>query len=139
MKINRLNDQISVSPQIAAADVAEVARAGFKTIICNRPDNEAPDQPSIEQIRAATEQAGLTFVEIAFTGGRQTAADVQAFAQALEEQAAPVLAYCRTGTRSATIWAMAQAAKSSPDEIIAAAAGYDLAPMRPVLAALGKS
>lgn len=139
MKINRINDHISVSPQIAPADVAELARAGFQTIINNRPDHESPDQPTRAAVRAAAEQAGLNFVDIPFAGGAQTAADIQAFAEAVAGQPGPILAYCRTGTRSATIWAMSQAGKMPADDIITAAAGagYDLAPMRPMLEASG--
>lgn len=138
MKINRLNDSISVSPQISAEDVAQIAQAGFKTIINNRPDGEAAGQPLTEAIEAAASQAGLIFVDVPFTAGQQTPEDVRAFALALEAQPAPVLAYCRTGTRSTGIWAMSQAPVRAADEIIAAAAGagYDIAPLRPLLEAI---
>ena len=138
MKINRLNDQISVSAQISPDDVAEIARAGFKTIINNRPEGEAADQPATAAIRAAAEQAGLVFVDLPFTSGQQTAQDVEAFAQALASEPAPVFAYCRSGMRSTSIWAMSQAPLQQSDALIstAAGAGYDISPMRPLLDAI---
>ncbi len=138
MKINRLNDAISVSAQISPDDVPEIARAGFKTIINNRPDGESADQPATAAVKAAAEQAGLAFVDLPFTSGQQTAEDVRAFAQALASQPAPVFAYCRSGMRSTSIWAMSQAPVLDSDALISAAAGagYDIAPMRPLLDAI---
>ncbi|MFK7967461.1 MAG: TIGR01244 family sulfur transferase [Burkholderiaceae bacterium] len=135
MRINRVNDSLSVSPQLLPGEMAAVAEAGFKTVINNRPEGEEPGQPATAEVRAAAEAAGMTFVDIPFTAGMQTAEDVHAFAQALAGNDGPILAYCRSGTRSTTVWAMSQAGKLSADEIIASAAGagYDLSPMRPML------
>ncbi|MGH1360551.1 MAG: TIGR01244 family sulfur transferase [Burkholderiaceae bacterium] len=138
MKINRLTDAISVSAQITPLDVSEVSQAGFKTIINNRPDGEAADQPETALIKAAAEQAGLVFVDLPFTAGQQTAQDVQAFAEALASQPGPVFAYCRSGMRSTSIWAMSQAPKLTSDALVATAAGagYDIGPLRPLLDAI---
>lgn len=138
MKINRLTDDLSVSAQISPPDVSEIIQAGFKTIINNRPDGEAADQPETAQIRATAEQAGLVFVDLPFTAGKQTSQDIEAFAQALNTQPGPVLAYCRSGMRSTSIWAMTQAPKLASDSLIASAAGagYDIAPLRPLLDAI---
>lgn len=134
MRINRLTDNISVSPQLLPAEMPAVAQAGFKTVINNRPDGEEPGQPAIADIKTAVQAAGMAFIDIPFTAGMQTAEDVQAFAKALAGSEGPILAYCRSGTRSTTVWAMSQAGQLSADEIITAAAGagYDLSPMRPI-------
>ncbi len=109
--------------------MARAAELGFKTIVNNRPDNEALGQPSGAEIRAAAEAAGLAFVDIPFSG-RPPPAVVAETALLLEREAGPVLAYCRTGTRSINAWALATALAGTirPNEIIALAekAGYDL-------------
>ncbi|MGB7304407.1 MAG: TIGR01244 family sulfur transferase [Burkholderiaceae bacterium] len=138
MESKKITSDFSVSPQMSAADVAEAARQGIKTIICNRPDAEGgADQPVGSDIESAAQAHGIAFRSIPFTSGQQTLDDIAAFRQALQEMPAPVLAYCRTGTRSAQIWAMAQSTVSgnSVDDTIsmAAAAGIDLSKLRPVL------
>ncbi len=141
MNIKRINDRISVSEQIIPADVPAIVAAGFRTVINNRPDGEAVDQPSRAAVRTAVEAAGLNFIDIPFTSGRQTRADVDAFGAAVETSEGPILAYCRSGTRSASIWAMSRAAASEPvDEVLrdVAGAGYDLAALRPMLETLSK-
>lgn len=138
MKINRITDRISVSEQITPDDVPAIAAAGFATVINNRPDGEAAGQPGCETIRAAVEKAGMRFVNIPFAAGHQSAQDLAAFDAALSASSGPVFAYCRSGTRSASIWAMTQAGKRPADDILAATsgAGYDLAALRPALDAL---
>jgi sulfide:quinone oxidoreductase len=126
----------SVAPQLTEAAFAEAATAGFKTIILNRPDGEAADQVSAKDARAAAEAAGLAFHAIPFSG-QPTLQQVEATQELLGRVEAPVLAYCRSGTRSVTVWALAQARAKAmePSAIIAAArnAGYDLSPMQPIL------
>lgn len=125
----RVTPDFSVSGQITKADVARAAELGFRTIVNNRPDNEAPAQPAKAEIKAAAEAAGLTFIDLPFSG-RPPPAVVAETALLLERAAGPVLAYCRTGTRSINAWALATALAGTirPDEIIALAAkaGYDL-------------
>ena len=135
MKIRTINPDFSVSAQLTPDDLAEASVDGIRSIICNRPDGEAADQASEQLIREAAEQAGLEFRAIPFTAGKQTEDDITAFARALQELPAPVLAYCRTGTRSAGIWAQASAASTSVDKIIAQAgqAGIDLSKLRDAL------
>jgi sulfide:quinone oxidoreductase len=137
MQPRRLNDQIAVAEQISEADVAEIARLGFRSIINNRPDGEAWGQPNSQAIAAAAAAAGLGYRHVPVVSGRMMEADVTAFRQALKDLDGPVLAYCRSGTRSAILWAFATADGSNADAIVAAAAtaGYDLAPMRGQLAA----
>ena len=128
MDIKTLSPQVSVSPQITAADVAKVSEAGFRAIICNRPDGEGADQPNFDEIEAAANAAGLRVAYVPVTAGMVTDDDVAAFASALAELPRPVLAYCRTGTRSATLWSFHEADKRPMPDILAAtkAAGYDM-------------
>ena len=128
MDIKTLSPHVSVSPQITAADVAKVTEAGFRAIICNRPDGEGADQPNFDEIEAAANAAGLRVAYVPVTAGMVTDDDVAAFASALAELPRPVLAYCRTGTRSATLWSFHEADKRPMPDILAAtkAAGYDM-------------
>ena len=128
MDARKITDEISVAPQITADDVAEAARAGFRAIICNRPDGEGADQPSFEEIEAAAETHGLRAVYLPVVTGKVTDEAATAFGAALTTLPGPVLAYCRTGTRSATLWSLAQAdARPLPDILAATkAAGYDM-------------
>jgi uncharacterized protein (TIGR01244 family) len=125
----RVTDDLSVAPQISVADVAEAARQGFKTIVNNRPDGEDPAQPDAAQIKAAATAAGLEFISLPVVGGPtpdQVAKTAEWFATAQK----PVLAYCRSGTRSIVTWSLSQAATGARprDELVALgrSAGYDL-------------
>jgi sulfide:quinone oxidoreductase len=126
-----------VAPQITAGEFAEIAAAGFRSVINNRPDGEAPDQLTDASARAAAAAVGLSYVAIPVTGspGKAEAAST---ARALKELPGPVLAYCRSGTRSITCWALAQAdGGAQADEVLgqARAAGYDLSGLRPAFGA----
>ena len=124
-----VTDELSVAPQISVDDVAEAARLGFKLIINNRPDGEAPGQPTSAEIEAAATAAGLKYVHIPVVGG-PTAAQVEAERALLAEAPGPVLAFCRSGTRSIVTWSIGQAqagAMSRGDLIgLGREAGYDL-------------
>jgi uncharacterized protein (TIGR01244 family) len=119
----------AVAPQVSVDDFAQAAALGYRTIINNRPDGEAPGQLSAQEAEQAAKAAGLAYHSLPFSGAPPPGA-VARTAELLEEVEGPVLAYCRSGTRSVTAWAMAQALVGalSPDEIIALAAkaGYDL-------------
>lgn len=138
-QVRNVTDTFSVSPQIGVGDVARAAAAGFRTIINNRPDGETGDQTNGAEIKAAAEAAGLTYRHLPFTGPPPPAV-VAETAMLLDQAPGPVLAYCRTGTRSIMAWGMAQALEGalSPDEIIAKAAeaGYDLGGARGALEGL---
>lgn len=125
----RVTDDISVSPQISVADVAEAAGQGFRTIINNRPDGEDPAQPASAEIEAAARAAGLGYFHIPVRGG-PTAEQVTETLNVLADAPAPVLAFCRSGTRSIVTWSLSQAmsgAKSRGELIgLGRAAGYDL-------------
>ena len=134
--IRRVTDSFAVAPQLAPADFAELAAQGFRTVIANRPDGEAPGQMANAKAEAAAKAAGLTYVHIPFAGAPSLDV-VDAMQRALRESPAPVLAFCRSGTRSITAWSLVQARAGTlaPDNIVrlAAAAGYDMAPMKGLL------
>ncbi len=128
MDIKDINKRISVSEQITAADVQAIADAGFRAIICNRPDGEGADQPTFEEIDTAAKAAGLQALYLPIVSGKVEDADAAKFGDALDALPGPVLAYCRTGTRSATLWSLSQAKSMPVSDILAAtkAAGYDM-------------
>lgn len=124
-----LTEEFSVSPQIAVEDVHAIAGAGFRTILCNRPDGEETGQPAFDAIAAAAGAEGLQArcVPMGHAGvSPQTLADFRA---ALEELPGPILAYCRSGTRCTVLWSIAQYGTMDDDEIVRRArdAGYDMA------------
>lgn len=129
----------AVSPQLQSGDFAAAAAAGYRLIVNNRPDGEAADQLPSTAARQAAADAGLAYVAIPVAGG-PTLEAVAAMAAALHAANGPALAYCRSGTRSITLWALAQAQMGAraPAEIIALAgqAGYDLSHLGPTLARL---
>jgi sulfide:quinone oxidoreductase len=135
MPFNRLDAKLSASPQLTPGDVANAAAQGFRTIIDNRPDGEEPGQPSAATIAAAARQHGLAFVHIPILPGTVSDHQVDAMARALADEPGPALGYCRSGTRAATLWALAQSGKIDPDVLINTAhnAGYDVAALRPRL------
>lgn len=123
-----LTASLSVAPQISPADVAGLAEAGYRAIICNRPDGEAADQPSFAEIAQAAAAAGIACHNLPIIPGQLSDADADAFGKLLEEVQGPVLAFCRTGTRSTTLWCLSKAGSVPTIEILgtAANAGYDL-------------
>jgi uncharacterized protein (TIGR01244 family) len=129
-----ITDSVSVAPQIEPEQVAEAAAQGFRTIVNNRPDGESADQPPGASIAAACAAAGLAYVAIPIDHTGFNLEQVDAMVQAMA--AGPVLAFCRSGTRSCNLWALA-AAKSggSPADIVAAAGrgGYNVAGLMPLL------
>ena len=128
MELKEISPKVTVSPQIAASDMAAIKAAGYRAIICNRPDGEGADQPSFEEIEASAKAEGIEARYVPVQSGMVTDEDVAAFGQALAEVQRPVLAYCRTGTRSATLWSLHEAKKRLVSEILAMtkAAGYDM-------------
>lgn len=134
--IRKIDDSISVAPQIRPEDVPALAAAGFKAIVNNRPDDEEHGQPEGDAVRAAASEAGLVYAAIAVTHAGFSATQVEAMADALDAAGGPVLAFCRSGTRSCNLWALAQASRGGdPDDLTAkaAGAGYDISGIRPLL------
>lgn len=136
-RVKRLSPFLSVSPQITEADLAILAAEGFEAVISNRPDAEEIGQASADQLAEAAARHGLAFRHIPVVPGKIGDEDIQAFEAALEELKGPVLAFCRTGTRSATLWALSEARHLNPESILAttAEAGYRLDALRPKLEA----
>ncbi|MRX51246.1 TIGR01244 family phosphatase [Paracoccus sp. S-4012] len=132
----RLTDALSVLPQIDPAEIPELARQGFRVLIDNRPDAEVGAGIDSRVMEDAARAAGMEFRYVPFVPGQVTPEMVEDFAAALDLPG-PALAYCRSGTRSTTLWALTQAGRRSPQDILgtAAAAGYDLSHMAPMLAA----
>lgn len=129
MDAKLITNDLSVAPQIGPDDIPAVASAGFRSIICNRPDAEAVDQSAFREIERLAGQAGIAARYLPVTSGGITDADVAAFEMATDALPKPTLAYCRTGTRSATLWSLAEARRGrAVPEIVAAAkaAGYDM-------------
>ena len=130
--IRKVTDRFSVAPQIAPADVEAAKAQGFVKLINNRPDGEVPGQPTSAEMEAAARAAGLAYVHIPFVG-RPTTEQAEAVAREAEAAGGPVLAFCRSGTRSITAWSLgqAQAGRLAPGELVglAAGAGYDLSPV----------
>jgi len=128
LELKRINEHVSVSPQISPDDVAAIKAAGFVAIVNNRPDGESPDQPPSAVIEKAAHDAGLAYHYIPLGREGVTPDMVEQTKSVLEGSAGPVFCYCRSGTRSTTLWALSQAGKQPAAEIISAAAnaGYDM-------------
>lgn len=138
LSLRHLTPAVSVAPQIDPADLPAIAAAGFVAVVNNRPDDEDPGQPSGEAMRAAAAVVGLGYAEVPVTQGFSYP-QIDAMAAVLAGADGPVLAFCRSGTRSCNLWALAAArAGGDPDALVAAAAnaGYDLRGLRPLLATL---
>ncbi|WP_299642935.1 TIGR01244 family sulfur transferase [Devosia sp.] len=126
--MKRINDHVSVSPQISPEDIPAIKAQGFVAIINNRPDGESPDQPSGATIEQAAHAAGLAYHFIPLGREGVSPEMVAETKEVLEGSTGPVFCYCRSGTRSTTLWALSQAGKAPASEIISAAAhaGYDM-------------
>ena len=128
-----LSASVLASPQITAGDIAEARDLGVTLVVNNRPEGEAADQVPGDQIAAAARTAGLDYRAIPIDHSGFSMTQVEAMVDALESARGKVLAYCRSGTRSTLLWALAAARKGADPEAIAqaaAAAGYDVSPVR---------
>jgi len=104
MNISRLTDTCSVSQQIAPQDVTELARLGYKAVVCNRPDGEDLGQPTAASIAAACDANGIAFYNIPISNPGLNAAMIAQFRDIVANSDGPILAYCRSGQRSAVLW-----------------------------------
>ena len=132
MKTVSVSESFAVSPQIRLEDMRELADAGYRTVICNRPDGEEPNQLDVASMRDAAQATGLDFHHIPVSGGEFPLVAIKAFAKIRGEADGKVLAFCRTGTRSITLDALANV-ESEPAEVRierARRAGYDLSSLR---------
>lgn len=144
MEAREITPRYFVTPQISVEDIPEIVKAGFKTVICNRPNEEVPPSHQAETIGQAAEAAGLGFRILPLTHQTMTPDNVAAQRSFYTELDAPILAYCASGTRCSVIWALGQASDPESgmdtDQILAttAQAGYALDGLRPTLDALSK-
>lgn len=135
----KLDEDIFVSPQITADQVANAADMGITMIINNRPDGESADQTEGDAIKRAAMKAELDYIAIPITHAGFSAPQVDAMIKALEDNDGTILAYCRSGTRSTFLWSLAKAKMGeTPAEIarLAGNAGYDTTPVRALIEAL---
>lgn len=137
MTFKALSPTFSASPQLTKADIALAAESGFRTIVDHRPDGEEAGQPSAAEMQALASSQGLAFAHIPVRVGAISEADIAKMVDLLGRSAGPVLGYCKSGTRAAMMWALAQNADASPQSLLASAsgAGFDLASIASRLAA----
>jgi sulfide:quinone oxidoreductase len=129
-----LDPNFSVSPQIGPEDVAGLRDAGFTDLVCNRPDSEIPGGPVSAEMERAARAAGLRFHYLPISPG-QFGDDLRtAFARLAADPSRRVFAYCRSGQRSAALWALATGSRERAESLIrhCAARGYNLEPLRPL-------
>ncbi|MEO1040661.1 MAG: TIGR01244 family sulfur transferase [Pseudomonadota bacterium] len=132
----RLNDHVTVSPQISTDDLPAIKDAGFRTVVAARHDGEAPGQPTSADMAAAAEAHGLAFLYVPMRGPEVDPADVAAFAAKLQD--GPIWAYCGAGPRAVLLTSLAEILNGvSIDAVIdqAAEAGFDISPALPLLQA----
>lgn len=131
----RLSDSFSVSAQLSPDDVKAAAAAGFKSIINNRPDQESADQPSSDDMANLALSLGMSYIHQPVVSGQISDENVDDFAALVRHSDAPILAFCRTGTRCTFLWALSNAKENDLNDIAAsaAAAGYDISGLMPRL------
>src|SRR5580692_4670325 len=135
MQTRSLTEKLSVSSQLTLSDLTAAAHQGIRSIIDNRPDGESSDQPTSAEIEAAAAALGLGYRHIPVVPGQIHDKDIANFSTALAELEAPIIAFCRTGTRSASLWVLSAAAEVASSDLLstARAAGYDLNTLKPRL------
>jgi sulfide:quinone oxidoreductase len=128
MELRKIDATLTVAPQMQPEELSALAEQGFVAVVCNRPDGEEPGQPPLGEMRRAAEEAGLAFHHIPVAGGVFPPAAVAAFAAIRRGTHGKVLAYCRTGTRAASLDALANIRGLSVADRLsnAKAAGFDL-------------
>ena len=141
METKELTPQLSVAAQIRASDLQTFAQQGFKTIINNRPDKEVQDQPLSADLAIEASRLGLVFIEVPVNASGVTDQNVLDFGKQLAAAVAPVLAFCRTGTRSTILWALHTAMTRDVEFVMDTAkrAGYDLSTCKARLEAATES
>ncbi|MED5543718.1 MAG: TIGR01244 family sulfur transferase [Pseudomonadota bacterium] len=138
----KITDSMYASPQIDTSAIAEAKALGITLIVNNRPEGESDDQTPGSEIEAAARDAGIAYTAIPITHGGFSEGQVDAMIAALESSEGPVLGYCRSGTRSTLLWSLARAKSGDNPGVIAAqaaAAGYDISPIRQIVDVLAAS
>jgi len=132
MKFAKINNELTVSDQITIEDLKEIQAQGYKTIFCNRPDQESEGQLDFSAIEKEAHNLGIKAIHQPVIGGQISDDDIAQFGSYFEAAQKPVFAFCRTGTRCSTLWALSHAKFLPADEILDKVqnAGYDLSPLR---------
>ena len=132
MKFAKINNELTVSDQITIEDLKEIHAQGYKTIFCNRPDHESEGQLDFSAIEKEAQKLGIKSIHQPVVGGQISDNDIAQFGIYFENSQKPIFAYCRTGTRCSTLWALSHAKNLPIDEILSKAqiAGYDLSSLR---------
>lgn len=135
MDIRPITPTYAVSPQIDPSDLPSIAVAGYKTIICNRPDAENPPHMQASAMKEAAKNAGIALEFLPLTHQTMTPENIAKQFEIVANAGTPVLAYCASGTRCSVVWALSQAGKQSADAILeqTSKAGYDLSGLRGAL------
>lgn len=131
MKFAKINNELTVSDQITIEDLKEIQAQGYKTIFCNRPDHESEDQLDFAIISNEAEKLGIRVIHQPVIGGQISDFDITQFSGYFRLAEKPVFAYCRTGTRCSTLWALSHAKTLPINDILKMTqnAGYDLTPL----------
>jgi len=127
----QINDNFSISEQITLDDIKQLANDGIKFLICNRPDEEEPNQLTSAQIKEAAENNDMQFIHIPVAGRHIPEEALEKFANVLDHCGEKIHAYCRTGTRSSFFWGLSMARSNSTEKVLAKAEslGFSLAPI----------
>ena len=132
MKLAKINNELTVSDQITIEDLKEIQAQGYKTIFCNRPDQESEGQLAFSTIEKEAQNLGIKAIHQPVIGGQISDDDIAQFGSSFELAQKPIFAYCRTGTRCSMLWALSQAKTLPIDEVLnkTQIAGYDLSSLR---------
>ena len=138
MKFAKINTELTVSDQITIEDLKEIQAQGYKTIFCNRPDQESEGQLTFSIIEKEAQNLGIKAIHQPVIGGQISDDDIAQFGSSFELAQKPIFAYCRTGTRCSMLWALSHVKTLPIDEILSKAqiAGYDLSPLKDRLSSL---
>lgn len=141
MDIREITPEFSVAPQISPDEMPDLVAAGFRRVLCNRPDAEVPLSHQAATMEAAAKEAGLEFFSCPLTHLTMTPDVIAQNHELIAGCDGPVLAYCASGTRSTIAWALAAVKHTPVDEVVSAArsAGYELGNLRPTLEAAAKA
>jgi len=128
-----LTETLAISGQISPAALQAIAAAGFKSVVCNRPDTEAPDHFTSHELSVIARRVGVTMAYMPIVSERLTAQDGCEFKALLDQLPTPVLAYCQSGMRPVTLWALSQAHRQPWPDLVrrAAQAGFNLNDLTP--------
>ncbi|MBU25059.1 MAG: TIGR01244 family phosphatase [Gammaproteobacteria bacterium] len=118
MIIRKLTVNLAVADQLTLDDLDAVKDAGYKAVVCNRPDEEGEPHAEAEAMAKKANALGLEFRYLPVNSGNITETDVEQHAAVLAEMPAPALTYCRSGTRCAMLWALTETGKQDVTTLV---------------------